>query len=164
MPPPSRVILRWSAYEHEHIERGTDWYWALGIIAVCAALLAILFHDLLFGVVILCAAWALSLVAQTPPQLSTFELSERGIRINGTMHRFDEIISFWVDDEPHHMSSAQHHRPFLLIDTVKFMSPNFVIPIEGIDPHAVRAFMKRRSKEVHMKEPIYHKIVEFLGL
>ena len=150
--------MRWSAYEHEFIERGADWFWALGIIALCGAALSVLFHDALFGAVILIGAVAFGLLANTPPDLATFELSDRGIRINGVLHRYDEIISFWVEDE--------HHRgqPLLLVDTVKFMSPNFIIPIEGIDPHLVRTFLKKRSNEVPMKEPLPHRIVEFFGL
>lgn len=157
--PPQRNVLRWSAYEHEFVERGTEWFWALGIIAVCGAALSILFSDALFAVVILVAAFSFGLLANTPPELATFELSERGIRINGVLHRYDEIISFWVEDEHHHA-----HRPLLLVDTIKFMSPNFIIPIEGIDPHLVRSYLKKRSNEVPMKEPLPHRIVEFFGL
>ena len=156
--PPQKNVLRWSAYEHEFTERGADWFWALGIIALCAAALSVLFHDTLFGLLIIVAAFAFGLLANTPPTLATFELSDRGIRINGLLHRFDEIICFWVEDE-HHQG-----RPLLLIDTVKLMSPNIIIPIEGIDPHAVRTFLKRRAAEVPMKEPLAHKIVEFFGL
>lgn len=150
--------MRWSAYEHEFVERRTDWFWALGIIAVCGAALCVLFRDLLFGVLILIAAATFALLANIPPELATFELSDRGLRINGVLHRFDEIISFWVEDEHH------RGRPLLLIDTIKFMSPNFIIPIEGIDPHVVRAFLVKRAKEVPMKEPFAHRIVEFFGL
>jgi hypothetical protein len=158
MPPQSRVVLRWSAYEHEHIERGSDWFWALGIIALSAAAMSVLFHDTLFGLLILIAAAAIGLLANSPPDLATFELSERGIRVNGTLHRFDEIISFWVEDE-HHTG-----RPLLLIDTTKFLAPNLIIPIENVDPHAVRAFLKKRTNEVPMKEPFAHKIMEFFGV
>lgn len=158
MSMPQRNVLRWSAYEHEFVERGVDWFWALGIIAVCGAALSVLFQDFLFAILILVAAVAFALLANTPPELATFELSDRGIRINGVLHRFDEIISFWVEDE-HHKG-----RPLLLIDTVKFMSPNFIIPIEGIDPHLVRMFLKKRAKEMPMKEPFPHRIVEFFGL
>jgi hypothetical protein len=157
--PPQRNVLRWSAYEHEFVERGADWFWALGIIAVCGAALCVLFHDTLFGILILVAAVAFALLANTPPTLATFELSDRGLRINGILHRYDEIISFWVEDEHHHV-----HRPLLLVDTTKIMAPNFIIPIEGIDPHTVRAFLKKRSNEIPMKEPLPHKIVEFFGL
>jgi hypothetical protein len=157
--PPQQRILRWSAYEHEFVERGADWFWALGIIAVCGAALSILFQDTLFGLLIIVAAVSFGLLANTPPELATFEISERGVRINGVLHHYHDIVSFWVEDEHHHPG-----RPLLLIDTTKIMSPNFIIPIEGIDPHLVRNFLKRHSKEVPMKEPVSHKIVDFFGL
>ncbi len=155
--PQSRVILRWNAYEHEHIERGSDWFWALGIVAVSIAIVSILFHDILFSALILIAAITIAILAVHPPELVEFEVSERGIRVAGKLHRYDEIISFWVEDE-------HDGRPLLLVDTIKFMHPNIIIPIEHIDPHTVRAYLKQHTEEVHMKEPVAHKILEFFGL
>ncbi len=154
---PHGVPIRWSAYEHEHIERGGDWFWALGIVAVSVALTSILFGNALFAILIVVAAFTVGIMARTPPELIEFELSDRGIRIGGTLHRYDEIISFWVEDE--------HGRePLLLVDTTKFMSPNLIIPIEGIDPALVRSFLQERVEEVYMKEPVSHKILEFFGI
>ena len=154
---PHWVPLRWSAYEHEHIERGSDWYWALGIVAVCAALTSILFSNILFAIVLIIAAFTIGLIARTPPKLIEFELSDRGIRVAGTLHRWDHIIAFWVEDE--------HDRePLLLVDTTKFMSPNLIIPIEDIDPAMVREFLQQRAEERPMKEPVSHKILEFFGI
>ena len=152
------MMLRWSAYEHEHIERGSDWYWALGIVAVSVALTSLLLHDFLFSVLILLAAVTIALHSRTPPDISRFELSEKGLRINGRLHRFDEVISFWIDEE-HHKG-----RPLLLIDTVKFMSPNIIIPLEHIEPKLVRTYLLERCEETPMKEPLSHKIFEFLNL
>lgn len=154
----SNVVLRWTAYEHEHIERGSDWFWALGIVAVSVAVTSILFHDFLFAIVILVAAFTLALLARVPPDISRFEVSDRGIRVNDTLHRYSEIISFWVEDE------HAPHRPLLLVDTVKFLSPNIIIPIEHIDPSLVRAYLKERTTETPMKEPLAHRILEFFGL
>ena len=155
--PQSRVILRWSAYEHEHIERGSDWYWALTIVTVSVGLISILFHDILFAIVVVVAAATIAILAQHPPELAEFEVSERGIRVAGKLHRYDEIISFWVEDE-------KDERPLLLVDTVKFMHPNLIIPIEHIDPHVVRAYLKQHAEEVPMHEPFAHRILEFFGL
>lgn len=156
--PERNVALRWSAYEHEHIERGADWYLALGVVTASIAITSILFHDTLFALLIVVAAATIALMSRTPPEIATFELSDRGIRINGELHRYAQILSFWVEDE------HEGHRPLLLIDTVKFLSPNLIIPIEHIDPHLVRAYLKERVAEKHMKEPLAHKILEFLGL
>ena len=154
---PQGIPLRWSAYEHEHIERGSDWYWALGIVAVCAALTSILFSNVLFAIVLIVAAFTIGLIARTPPKLIAFELSDRGLRVGGTLHRWDHIIAFWVEDE--------HDRePLLLVDTTKFMSPNLIIPIEDIDPAEVREFLQQRVEERPMREPVSHKILEFFGI
>ena len=155
--PEQSGLLRWSAYEHEHVERGSDWYWALGIIAVSAALTSILFHDVLFAILILAAAFILGLLANVPPDLVRFEISDRGLRVGDTLHRYDEIISFWVEDErgPH---------PLLLVDTTKPLAPNLIIPIHGINPHTVRLYLREHAEEVPMKEPFAHKLLEFFGL
>src|SRR3989338_5676837 len=155
--PPQRTVLRWSAFEHEHVPRGRDWYLALGIVAVSAAITSILFHDVLFAVLILIAAGTLAMLANVPPEIVRFEISDRGIRAGDTMHRFEEIISFWVEEEG-------HDRPLLLVDTVKLMSPNLIIPLENIDPHVVRSYLREHAEEIPMKEPVSHKILEFFGL
>lgn len=152
-----KTVLRWSAYEHEHVERSTDWYWALGIAAVSVAITSILFQSFLFALLILLAAGTYALMAQTPPQMAQFEISEKGIRINDELHRYQEVIAFWVEDDHH--GKAQ-----LLIDTTKWFSPNLVIPIEHIDPSVIRAFLKERVKERYMKESPAHRALEFFGL
>src|SRR3989338_3301138 len=156
MPPP-RTVLRWNAYEHEHIPRESDWYWALGVVAVSAALTSILFHNVLFAILILIAAGILAMLANVPPDLVRFEISDRGIRAGDTLHRYEEILSFWVEEE-------HGDRPMLLVDTTKFMAPNLIIPLENIDPHVVRTYLRDHAEEVPMKEPLAHKILESFGL
>lgn len=149
--------LRWSAYEHEHVVRGSDWFWALGIIALSAAVVSILFHNVLFALIILIAAGSLAMLANVPPDLVQFEISERGIRVADKMHRFEDIISFWVEEH-------DAPRPLLLVDTTKVMTPNLIIPLENIDPREVREALSQRVQEVPMREPLAHKILEFFGL
>lgn len=155
MPESPSAPLRWETYEHEHVERETNWFWALGVIAVCAGLTSILFGNFLFALLIVLAAITVGLIAKTPPQPHTIEISERGIRIGNTLHRYEEIISFWIEEE--------REIPTLLVDTTKFMAPNLIIPLENMDPRAVRALLGEHSKEVLMREPFAHKVLEFFG-
>ncbi len=156
MPESSFYPIKWSAYEHEHIERTSDWFWALGIIAVSAALTSLLFGNVLFALLILVAAGVLGLLARTPPELHEFEISDRGIRVSGELHAYEEILSFWVETEG-------ADQPLLLVDTTKFMAPNLIIPLDSIAPEHIRAFLRERVAEVPMKEPLAHKILEFFG-
>lgn len=155
--PEHGTVLRWSAYEHEHVERSSDWYWALGVVAVSVAVTSVLFRDFFFAVLILLAAATLALMARRPSDIAEFELSDKGVRINGKLHRYDEVLAFWVEDD-------HHGRPHLLIDTTKWLSPNLVLPIEHIDPALVRAYLKERVEERFMKESPAHRILEFFGL
>lgn len=155
MPEAASTHLRWSAYEHEHLERGSDWFWALGIIAVSAALTSILLGNILFAVLIVVAAATIGLIAQHPPQLHEFEITDKGVRTGATMHPYENIISFWVDEE--------EKEPVLLVDTIAFMAPNLVIPLGDTNPEHVREFLREYATEVPMKEPLAHKVLEFFG-
>ena len=155
--PEASMPLRWRAYEHEHIERESDWFWALGIFAVCTALISMLFGNLFFGILIIVAAGTLGVLAMSPPPLVEFELSDRGIRVGKIMHRYEEVLSFWVEDH-------DANPPVLLVDTTKWMSPNLVIPLGEMVPEHVRSYLSERTMEKPMKEPVAHKILEFFGL
>jgi hypothetical protein len=147
--------LTWSAYEHEHVERSGDWFWALGITAVCIAIASALFGDVLFGLVILGGAGIIALLAFHPPQRTEFEISGDGIRVGRDLHAWDSVISFWVDETG--------DAPILLVDTVKFLAPNIIIPLDGVEIDAVHALMTEHAEERFMREPIAHKMLEFLG-
>jgi hypothetical protein len=155
MPDASLAPLRWSAYDSEHVERETNWFWALGVIAISAAITSILFGNVLFAILIVVAAVVLGLIAKTPPQKHQIEISERGIRAGNILHRYEEILSFWVEEEA--------ETPLLLVDTTKFLSPNLIIPLDGVDPRDVRALLREHTKEVPMREPIAHKVLAFFG-
>lgn len=154
--PDSPAPLRWQAYEHEHIERGSDWFWALGIIAISGAITSVLFGNVLFAILITVAAGTIGLLATRPPELHDFEISERGILTGPHLHTYDSILAFWIQEE-------KASQPLLLVDTTKPLSPNLVIPLGDIDPHEVRDLLRDHVEEVPMKEPLAHKILEFFG-
>ncbi len=153
--PETEPHLSWEAYEHEHIERGSEWFWALGIIAVSAAITSILFGNILFAILIAIAATTIGLIASRPPHLHQFEISERGVRTGPTLHPYSTILAFWVDEEL--------PEPLLLIDTTRALSPNLVIPLGDLDPEEVRDVLSLYAEELPMKEPLSHKVLEFFG-
>lgn len=148
--------LRWQAHEHEHVERSDDWYWALGIAAVCLAITAILFHDTLFGLLIVVAAATMGLYAREPRPLHSFEISSRGIKVDDTLHHWDDVISFWIEED-------NDASPTLLVDTTKVLAPNLIIPLDSVDHTAVRTLLAEHCTETPMREPLAHKILETLG-
>lgn len=155
MQEDSSAYLRWEADEHRHVEHGSDWYWALGVIAVATSLTAVLLGDVLFAVLIVLAAITMGLIAQRPPRRIMFEISKDGIRTGETLHSYTECLSFWVDEDG--------DETLLLVDTTKPLSPNLVVPIGAIAADDVRTLLRPHIEEIPMKEPFSHKLLEFFG-
>lgn len=149
--------IRWEALEHEHIEQASDWFWALGIVAICGAITSIILHDFFFALVILAAAVTMALIAKRPPELMEFEITDRGVITAGKLHAFDAILAFWV-------GHTARGVPVLFIDTTTFLSPNLFIPLGDADPEKIRkAMLDQKIVEREMSEPLGHRIISFFG-
>ncbi len=149
------ALLTWNCYEHAHVERGRDWYWALGIITVSASLASFILSNVLFALILILAGCVLALIASQPPELTEVNIFTRGFRIGDITHRWEDVISFWID--------VEGDVPTLLIDTTKILSPNIVLPLTDIDPSLVREVLLNFAEERFLKEPVSHKLVELLG-
>lgn len=148
--------LEWNAFEHEHIEKTSDWFWVLGIIAIAGAVVSIIFNNILFAITIIIGAFVVSINANKKPNKINFKINNRGVIINNTMHLFSSLESFWVKDD-------EENKPKLLIKSKKLLMPHIVIPIEGVSPEDVRNFLLEYLNEEEDDEPLTQKIMEFFG-
>ena len=146
--------ITWRAAEHQHVERGSDWYWALGVIAVSSSVTAVLFNNILFALLIVLAAVTLGMIASRPPTIIDFSLGERGLLANDALYPYKEMYAFWVTEDV---------EPVLLIDTPRIMTPDLVIPLRDVDPDAIRAFLQTRVQEFPLREPFFYRVMEFFG-
>jgi len=147
-------LLTWKTTEHPHVERGSDWYWALGVSAVSLALISILFGNLLFAILIVLAAFVLGMQALKKHPVVEISLQEKGLLVDDTLYPYEEMFCFWV---------KEGDNPMLMIDTPRFMTPDLVIALEDIDPESVRAFLSERVPETEMRESFFYRIMEFVG-
>lgn len=154
-----REMIAWGTPPHEHRPRSVDWYWALGIVAVSAAILAMIFGDYLFGIVILLAALALGVYSSREPKISRIEVSDRGIRIDARRYPYDTLRSFFVD---HGDDSGRRQ---LLVMSHKFLMPQMVIPIpDDISSDRVRMLLLKYLAEEEQHESVTQRIAELFGL
>ncbi len=151
--------LRWLGYEYHHTDKSVDWFWAVGITAICTAIIALIFDNFLFGVFILIAGAMMMILANRPPEIVEYKLTPKGLMINSKLYVYKDLDTFWVDT---HIAID----PELLIKTKKSLHKLFIIPITEpmIDPHDVRDYLLRVLKEEHMDEPLFHRIMRRLGL
>lgn len=148
--------LSWRAREHEHIHRESDWYWALGIIAVCCALTSVIFSNILFALLIVIGAITLGLVARREIEEVQFVLNEKGLFVGEEFYSFKEMQGFWIEE------GAEEAR--LLVDTPRWMAPDTIVPIHPEDVEAIRSFFQTAGvKEKEMYEPFAYRVLEFFG-
>jgi hypothetical protein len=152
-----RRILAWEAPEYHHFDKSPDWFWILGIVAISAAILCVLFGNILFAIFILLSAAVAGIFASREPRIINVELQPRGIRAGELFYHYDSLDSFWVDEH--------HPLPRIILKSQKTLMPHIIVSMA--DPeHAdeVREFLVEYLPEVQHQESFAHHIMERLGL
>lgn len=148
--------VSWEAPEHRHIEKTSDWYWALGIVAIAAAAASMIFSNVLFGVVILLGASTMVLVAHRHPKMVSFEVSVRGIRVDNDLYPFGTLDSFCIDEE-------NPAGPQLIVKSKHLFTPLIILPIPEDLIDDIEDIIAPRLHDEHLEEPIAHRLLEFFG-
>ena len=150
--------ITWSALEYEEKERSIDWYWAVGIIALVIAVVAIIYQNYLFAILVVIGAFTLLLYAAKKPKVVSFELAQSGIRINNILYAYAILRSFWI----HHHQGERRGK--IIILSQKTLMPYIVIPLPD-SPHAddIHRFLAEHLKEEEHHESISEILMERLG-
>ncbi len=153
---PAPFKIEWEAHEYEYKERSQDWFWAVGIVAVAIAVTSIIFHNIIFGILVLVGAFALSLSPNREPDMVEVTLNETGITRGKVRYPYESLHSFWIDTE--------HSHPKILLRSKKVFLPLIIIPL---DPEAhvveIERALARFLEEEHHTLPFAEKILEYLG-
>jgi hypothetical protein len=148
--------ITWEAPEHVHSEKTSDWYWALGIIALAGAGASIVFGNTLFGVVILLGAITMVLFALREPKMMEFAVTLRGIKVGSELYPYSTLESFYIDEE-------DPAGPQLFVKSERLFMPLIIVPIPEEYVDEIDDMVSARLHEEHLEEPFSHKLLEFLG-
>ena len=149
--------ITWEGYPHYHAERGSDWFWILGIITIAVTVATVVLGDILFGIVIFIAGIVAGLQAMHEPKMIPFSITSRGITIDEKTYPYATLESFYIDDE-------HRHGPHLLIKSQKLFMPLIIVPLPEDAVDDVEEMIANRLPEEHLEEPLVNVILEFLGL
>lgn len=157
----SNQKIVWSALEYEEKERSNDWFWALGVIVVTSSLASIIFGNYFFAVLLILGGLLLGFFAIKKPDIVTYELNPKGLKIRNRLYPYENIKSFWVQVNT---SEEDNLRPILFIHSERAFMPIISVPIHkdiAQDIHSV--FAAQNIEEVAMREHPSEKIMEVLG-
>ena len=155
---PHNVIVAWEGREYEHNPKSSDWYWALGIVAVAGTIAAILFENYLFALVIIAATITIALHTMKAPPIHQFRLVETGIMIGGDHHPFDRMTSFSMLED-----IEGKLPPILSIKTESWHSPHLVIPLDGVDADMIYAYLLHHVDEGEHRHTVSDLVAAWLG-
>lgn len=148
--------IEWHALEHQPLAHSADWFWALGIISAGSALAAIILGNILFGLLLVIAGFSIAILAKREPRTISFALHKRGLSIDDTLYPIDHLKAFNILEK--------EGETLLLIDTPRFMTPDLVISLEGIDHTKVHTwFIDHQVPEKELRESFSLKFLEFFG-
>lgn len=153
--------LVWSALEYEEKDRSPDWFWALGVIIVTGSIAAIIFGNYFFAALLIISGLLLGFFARKKPEMVTYELNERGLKIRSRLYPYENIKSFWVQLGK---SPGSGVKPILFIHSERAFMPIISIPIdETIAEDIYNIFMSQNIPEEEMREHPSERIMEVLG-
>ena len=148
-------VFEWRSLERRERKHASDWYLAVGIIALSIAATAAILHNILFAVLIVISAGALFLRTLQKPREVVYALTVRGIHIGKEFTLYSALESFWIDE--------REAEATLIIKPKSLVSPLLIIPLQDTNADALREHLSEILLETELREPLSKKIMEFLG-
>lgn len=127
-------LLSWETLEFPKQERGTRWYVVSGVIAVALLVYSIYSTNYLFAIIILMVGVLTLVNSMRNPRAITVHLTTLGIVVGDDFHSFKEIKDFSLIYEPPQIK-------LLYVSFVSRWHPMIAVPLEEIDPNAVREIL-----------------------
>ncbi len=147
--------ISWQTYEFEHNVKNVDWFWITGIIGITFSILAIMFDNILFAVLIVLATVLLILLGNKEPKLLDCEINKKGVRVHKTIYLFANLDSFNV---------TEGHSPKLILKSSKLLMPLIIIPVGDVYPEEIIETLKEIIKhDEKLHEPFAHVLMDYLG-
>jgi hypothetical protein len=148
--------ITWEAPEHHHVEKNSDWFWVLGIIAVCGAVAAFFFGNFLFALVILLGAGVMALRAVKPPRIVSFMVGKKGVRAGERLFPYSALEAYYLDEE-------DEQGPRLFLKSSRLHMPLIVMPVPEAHMEEIEALLRARLPEEELAEPLGYKLLELFG-
>lgn len=152
---PARSIS-WEAPEHNHYEKGKDWYLALAILVISIAIAAYLFDNVLFSLLVVVAGAAMALAATKRPSIIPFAVTVRGIRIDDRLYPYSTLQAYNIDED-------HPDGPRLLVLSKQKLMPLLILPLPEDYIDDVEDILKDKLAEELIEEPLFMILLEKFG-
>ena len=136
----NEVAFSWQASEYVHHHKGMGWYAALFGALALLVFVAMVLHLWLETSLFVVMGAAVVVYARKPPRTLTYELTPKGITIEGKQYLFSEFRSFGVlKDEEWHTIDLEPMKRLAPRLSILFDSDDFDSVVGHLELHLPRA-------------------------
>jgi len=157
---PKSPSLSWS-YTKKNKLKSRDFISVLWIFAVATSLIIYIFSEsVISAFVIIAAAAALSahFATQEEKERYSYTLTTKGLRVNNILFPFSSMKRYKIMKD-------ENGKEVLAIDLISILTPDMVIPLDGVDVDDIDFFMSQFVKEDEdMPMPWTHSIAKIIGM
>lgn len=151
------TILSWQAFEFKDRELKTDWFWAIGIIALAGSVTAFIYANFLFGIFIILSTASIFYFATVKARLITYEITSGGVVYEGMFYPFETLHAFWLEE---HVETDRK----LLLKSERFFVPILTLPYDDAETgDLIHEALSDIIPEEPLQEPYGQLIMERLG-
>jgi len=146
----------WNEYDTNSKKKSGDWYFILWTISLSGAVGAVLLDNMLFGLFLVIAAFAVTIYASRKPKIVEFSVTRKGVRADTLVLPFSTLTHFYIAEETAPM--------YLLLQSKKALMPLFVFPIaEEVDIENLHTFLTNFLEEEVLEIPLHQKVMDRIG-
>lgn len=139
--------FEWNAPEFEKTEKEKSWFILPAIITIILGVFALLVDNPLFVVLIILSFVSFYIYARKSPRIIKFRIDEKGAEIDGRLHEFADLRSFWMFYDPPLEKTLSFRGK-------KTFFPYLRIPLDKENPTEIRKFLLKFLPEKRHKESI----------
>ncbi len=148
--------LHWEAPEFEHHEKDVSWFWGSIILAIIVLAIAVWQRNFLFGFFVVIAEILILVWSGREPAILNFELSEKGLTINGENRYTLSEIEAWsiAPDEEAEFRAVKMQVARRFPSSIRVLVTAQILP-------QVKALLGARLNESEYEETLTETIAKF---
>ena len=137
----------WQAPEFPKKEKNKSWFIIPGFITIAFGVFALFTENFLFLITIILAFFVFYIYANKEPRVIKFRINEKGIEIDGKLHDFDSLRSFWIFYDPPEQKE-------LSLRSRKTFLPYIRLSLNKENPNEIRKFLLKFLPEKRHRESV----------
>jgi hypothetical protein len=148
--------FEWEAPEFEKTEKQKSWFIMPAIVAIILCVFAIIIDSYLFALLIILSFVTFYIYANKSPRIVKFRIDEKGADIDGRLHEYQDLRSFWLFYNPPIEKT-------LSLRSKKTFFPYIRIPLDKENPAEIRKYLLKFIPEKRHKESLIEMLMKRIG-